>query len=732
MMKKILPALLAGACAFTAAASDPKPRTAVGDPDQRAAAVEAQMTDEERFHFLQTHLPLVIEPGKPTRLIPNVPIAVGRMPAIERLGTPEILETDASLGVVNPLGLREGDVATVLPSSLALAATFDPALSYRAGAMVAAEARAKGFNVLLAPGVNLTRDPRGGRNFEYFGEDPLLSGVLAGDYIRGVQDAGVVATIKHFALNDQETLRRSGDAQIAEAALRESDLLAFEIGIERGQPGAVMCAYNKVNGDYACGNDFLLNRVLKGDWAYKGWVMSDWGAVHDVGFFNAGLDQQSGAEMDKRQWFAEPLKAEFAAGRVSRQRLSDAVRRILRSLYAVGADAAPVKRPIDYEAHAAVARAVAADGIVLLKNDQLLPLTDAKQSILIVGGYAIAGVMSGGGSSQVTPVGGPAAVIPTDVHHLAKLPLGQILVPSSPVQALKAALPSATIAYDAGYDVAVAAARAARADLAIVFASKWETEGRDSGSLSLGGAQNELIAAVAKANPKTVVVLETGNPVLMPWRDEVKAVVEAWYPGQKGGEAIADVLSGAVNPSGRLPITFPASESQNLHGALPGLGEEYGLDFAAADKIIANPEGAEVGYRGYAARGQTPLFAFGHGLSYTRFELGPVQLKVHRNRVAASFSVRNIGAREGKAAPQLYLVKAKGKPVLRLCGFAKLALKPGERRELSVTVDPRLLAGWESQGWRIRPGQYEFALGDSATDLGPAQAVTLADQRLPP
>lgn len=696
------------------------------DAERRAAETEARMTDAERFHLLHSHLPLTIEAGKPSQLIPGVPIVPGFVRGIPRLGIPDIAESDASLGVVNPFELREGDVATALPSSLALAASFDPALAYRAGAMIGGEAKAKGFNVLLAPGVNLTRDPRNGRNFEYLGEDPLLAGVLAGEASRGIQSAGVVATIKHFALNAQETLRMSLDARISEAALRESDLLAFEIGIERGQPGAVMCAYNRVNGPYACGSDFLLNQVLKGDWGYKGWVMSDWGAVHDVGYFNAGLDQHSGAELDRQVWFDGPLQAEYAAGRVGKERLSDAVRRILRSIYAVGADVPAAQKAIDYAADGRVAQDVESAGIVLLKNEGVLPLADAPKSIVVIGGYAVAGVMSGGGSSQVTPVGGPAAIIPNDVHRLVKRPVGQLLVPSSPVAALRAALPSARISFDSGYDIPMAAARAAHADLAVVVATKWQTEGADAGDLTLPGGQDALIAAVAQANPSTVVVLQTGNPVLMPWLDQVQAVLEAWYPGQKGGEAIAAVLSGAVNPSGRLPMSFPATEQQNPRPALPGFGAPEGSPLA-----VDYVEGSDVGYRWFAARGLRPLFAFGHGLGYTRFERGGLRLR-GGDRVTATFTVRNSGARAGAEVAQLYLVGAAGRPLQRLAGFERVMLEPGESRRLTLTVDPRLLADWSDGGWRLRAGDYAFALGASAAELGPPVSVRLAERRLRP
>ena len=337
------------------------------NPDERAARVEAQMTDDERVQLLHGGMPGF--PGKePTNIPADIKPTAGYVKGVSRLGVPDLLETDASLGVVNPLGAREGDVATALPSSLSLAASFDTSLAYRSGAMIGSEARAKGFNMLLAGGVNLTRDWYSGRNFEYLGEDPLLAGILAGESIRGVQSARIMSTVKHFALNSQETQRRTVDGRIGEAALRESDLLAFEIAIERGHPASVMCAYNLVNGAPSCGNRWLLEDVLRGDWGYQGWVMSDWGTTHDVSWFNNGLDQQSGSELDKKVWFDKPLKAELASGGISRERLSQAVRRILRSIYAVDADGPLTETPIDYDAHAAIARETAANGIVLLKN----------------------------------------------------------------------------------------------------------------------------------------------------------------------------------------------------------------------------------------------------------------------------------------------------------------------------------------------------------------------------
>jgi beta-glucosidase len=709
-------ALTAALNAAPAAFASPPP-----DADARAAATEAKMTDAERFSLLHGVMALPTAPQ-------GVPITAGLVRGVPRLGVPDLIETDASLGVANPLQMRRGDVATAMPSGPALAATFNPRLAFAAGAAIGAEARSKGLNVLLGGGVDLARDPRNGRNFEYLGEDPLLAGIMAGQAVAGTQSVGVISTVKHYALNDQETLRDTLDARIAEPALRESDLLAFEIAIETGRPGAVMCGYNRVNGDFACGNDFLLNRVLKADWGYPGWVMSDWGAVHEVGYFARGLDQESASELDRQVWFGGPLAAEVEAGRVSRARVSDAVRRILRSIYAVGADQPTAKAPADYAAHAQVALAVAREGIVLLKNDGVLPLAAGPRSILVVGGRADAGVISGGGSSQVTPSNGAPVIIPYGGDGvLGGMFNRHLFMPSSPLAALRRALPAATITTDNGYEIGAAAAAARRADVVIVFATHWQGEALDAGSLDLPEGQDALIAAVAAANPNTIVVLETGNPASMPWLDKVRGVVEAWYPGQEGGVAIANVLTGAVDPSGRLPMTFPRDLTQTPRPEIPGLGAPAG-----AAVTVDYPEGSDVGYRGLAASGQRPLFPFGFGLSYTTFAQTDLAVSSTGEAISATFTVANTGARAGGDTPQLYLVSAAGRSRLRLAAFEKLELAAGASRRVTVTLDPRLLADWKDGGWEIAGGTYDFALGASAADLGPVVRVTLKARRWRP
>jgi len=694
-------------------------------PEQRAMKVEQALTDAERVQLMHGIMPIAaFFPNSPPPPA-DVPITAGYIPGIERLGIPSLLETDASLGVANPIQLRPGDTATALPSGLAMAATFDETLIGRCGVVIGREARAKGFNVLLGGGVNLTRDPHNGRNFEYLGEDPWLAGSLAGAAIAGVQSQQVLSTVKHFAVNDQETLRTSLDVRLDEASLRESDLLAFEFAIERGQPGAVMCAYNFLNQEPACGSDALLNQVLKRDWRYPGFVMSDWGAVADVSYLTEGLDQESGSQLDNRVWFDRPLEEALSTGRIAHERVRDAVRRILRSIYTIGLDHPTAVPLLDLVAHGELARQAAAEGIVLLRNDGILPLSKELHSILVVGGHADIGVLSGGGSSQVTPNGPSSTILPVGGGGIMGLLARQLYMPSSPLRALRRQLNSTRVEFASGYDRTLAAALAARADVVIVFATKWQMEGVDAGSLELPEGQDALINALADANPNLVVVLETGNPVLMPWLSRTRAVLEAWYPGQEGGLAIADVLTGAINPSGRLPMTFPVEADQLPRATVPGLGEPERTALT-----LAYVEGADVGYRWYVRTGQKPLFAFGHGLSYSRFETDAMTVSTKAGNpmsVSASWRVRNTGSRAGATTSQLYLTSRAGVPVRRLVGFHREELQPGADGKIAVSIPPRLLAHWDiaSHAWVVPPGRYRFALGESAESLGASVEIIL-------
>jgi beta-glucosidase len=756
MTRKALAALLliTSALAAPVGAQSTLPATAAGSnralsAEARAKALVAAMTTEEKLAIVHGYFPPMAKPAQPIAMTPSA----GHIPGIPRLGIPTLRESDASLGVANQVEQRKGDTATALPASIATAATFNPALAYAGGAMIGAEARAKTFNVLLAGGVNLTRDPWNGRNFEYLGEDPLLSGVMAGEHIRGVQSNHIVSTIKHFALNSQETGRTVLDARIDKAALRESDLLAFEIAGEIGAPASVMCAYNKVNGDYACENGWLLNTVLKQDWGYKGFVMSDWGAVHSTEKAAlGGLDQESGQELDDAIHFGKPFEDAVKAGRIPMARVDDMVERILYGVIASGLMDDPVPetpRQIDYAAHADVAQRAAEEGIVLLKNEgDLLPLAKTARRIVLIGGHADVGVLSGGGSSQVRSVGGAPVEIALTKGAAASF-ARMTWHASSPLRAIQALVPQAEVTYVDGTDPKAAAQAAKGADLAIVFGWQWQTEAQDPETMRLPDNQDAVIDAVASANRKTIVVLETGGPVEMPWLAKVPTLLEAWYPGQRGGEAIANVLFGDVAPSGRLPITFPASASQAPRPQPAGLAElhaaearraagdtgNYGMTGGVAPFSVDYPEGAEIGYRWYARTGRKPAFPFGHGLTYTRFAYA--NLKVEDGAaLTVSFDVTNTGARDGAEVPQLY-VQAKGSAGIaawRLAGFDKLALSPGETRRVSMTVDPRVIARFDEGGrkWQLDGGAYALAVGRFAGDAALRGTATLQPQTIKP
>jgi beta-glucosidase len=697
-------------------------------PDERAALLIEQLTLDEMISLVHGPMPALLETPPE-----DAAMGAGYIPGVARLGIPALNETDASLGIANPRQVRKGDGATGLPSGLALASTWDPELAHAAGVMVGSEARDKGFNVLLGGGANLTREPRCGRNFEYLGEDPLLAGVLVGQAIKGAQSNDIVCTLKHFALNDQETCRHVVDARIDEGALRESDLLAFQIAIEIGDPGSVMCAYNRLNGEWAGENDFLLNQVLKNDWGYRGWVMSDWGAVHTTAKAAlAGMDQESGEQLDKQVYFGELLKEAVQQGEVPFERLSNMVHRILRSLIDKGVFDKPAeKRPTDYEANAKVAQAAAEAGVVMLKNDDVLPLKGNLRKIAVIGAHADVGVLSGGGSSQVLPVGGAGLEIKVTMGLSSAF--SQITYhPSAPLAAIRGLTRNTEVVYASGEDHAAAAAIAKDADVAIVFADQWATEAEDLPTLSLPNNQDALIEAVAAANAKTVVVLETGTPVLTPWLDKVSALLQAWYPGTRGGEAITRILFGEVNPSGRLPISFPRDVADLVRPEIPGMifgppieGKTLPTSFPDVQQhkgrfSVEHPEGADVGYRWFAKTGKPTLFPFGFGLSYTAFAYGGLTVEGGET-LTVSLDVTNTGAVAGIDTPQVYalVTGSDGKESQRLIGWSRVALAPGETKRVTISADPRLLANYDANlpGWRIADGKVGVAVGTSAEAL---------------
>ncbi|WUR11660.1 glycoside hydrolase family 3 C-terminal domain-containing protein [[Empedobacter] haloabium] len=691
------------------------------DPDRRAALALQAMTQQEKLNWAYGYFGADHAASKSRKIAAALPFSAGYIPGIARLGLPALFETDAGIGVATQYTTTPRE-RTALPAGIATAATWNRQLAYEGGRMIGAEARASGFNVMLAGGVNLLREPRNGRNFEYAGEDPLHAGLMVAAQVKGIESNHVIATLKHFALNAQETGRFQLDARIDPAAARMSDLLAFQIALEHSDAGSFMCAYNRVNGPYACESPWLLDEVLKRDWGFKGYVMSDWGATHStVPAANAGLDQQSGGEFDKSNYFGAALAEAVENGHVPARRLDDLALRVLRTMFAKGVVDHPVKEggAIDFDAHARVTQADAEEGIVLLKNaDRLLPLRPGMK-IAIVGGHADRGVLAGGGSSLVYPIGGNAVpgLLP------ATWPGPVMYYPSSPLKAMQARAGTGSVTYDDGTEPARAASVAANADVVLVFATQWVGEALDANSLALPDRQDELIAAVAAANPRTAVVLENSGPVLMPWLDRVAGVVEAWYPGTRGGEAIARVLFGEVNPSGRLPATFPQSEQQLPRPRLDG-------DPAQPDRRFAVDyhEGAAVGYKWFDLKGHQPLFPFGYGLSYTSFGYSGLAARVVDGKVRVRFQVANTGQLAGKDVPQLYVapVRARWEAPKRLAGWDKVDLAPGATRDVELTIDPRLFGTirGNAKTWKIAGGAYKVLLARHAGDPRP-QTVTI-------
>jgi beta-glucosidase len=624
-------------------------------PDRRAELLIGHMTLEEKISLLHGGgwRALFGPPGSqpPTRSLGGA----GFIPGIPRLGIPDLQMADAAVGVTR--GARFSRYSTALPSGTSEASSWDLELAHDYGALIGRELRDQGFSMSLGGGINLAREPRNGRLFEYKGEDPILAGKLVGQEMKALQEQGVIGDLKHYAMNDQESGRNFANVKIDKRAMRESDLLAFEIAVKDSGVGAVMCSYNLVNGDFACENSYLLNDALKKDFGFQGFVLSDWGGTHSTTKAAlAGLDM----EMPGDTYFADALEKAVKSGEVPMSRLDDMVHRLLRTEFAVGLfDHPPDRKVVDIFAGIEVAQRVAEQGTVLLKNVQgQLPLRASRlNSIAVIGSHADIAVLSGGGSAQVDPPGGNA-VPPPLPPGASPMPFFEQVVwdPSSPLKAIRAKAANAKVEYNAGIDHGAAAHLAKASDIAIVFVNQPASEGRDAPSLSLPDKQDQLVSAVAAANPHTIVVLETGGPVTMPWIDNVSAVLEAWYPGIRGADAIANILFGDVNPSAKLPLTFARAEADLPHPRLteqpPPAGEADmetpipGVPFRLNTRRfeVDYNEGLKVGYKWYDAESKQPLFPFGYGLSYTSYAYS--DLKVRQGQaVTVTFKVKNTGAR---------------------------------------------------------------------------------------
>ncbi len=711
--------------------------------DQRADLVVKEMTLDEKVQLLHglgwQAIFAAPESGPGTRAI----TALGFIPGVPRLGVPDLQMTDCVEGV-SGAGTK-GRYATALPSAEAMAAAWDPALSYEIGTMIGHEVRAMGFNMSLGSGINMIREPRDGRTFEYKGEDPLLAGTLAGQELKAEKDLHLITDLKHYAVNDQDAGRIVVNSIISKRAMRESDLLAFQIALNDSGAGAVMCSYNRINGTYACENQYTLSEVLKKDFGFKGFVVSDWGGTQSTAKAAlAGLD----IEMPGNDSFGAPLKKAVESGEVPMDRLNDMVHRILRTEFDSGiVDDPPQPESPDVIRGFEVAQKTEERGAVLLKNEgNLLPLSaSAVNTIAVIGGHADAGVMSGGGSSQVSPAGGNAVPPPPEVmkNLLASFMLIEVYHRSAPLKGIEAKAPRAVVKFDSGADPAAAAALARNSQLAIVFAVQHESEGMDLKDLSLPDKQDALIEAVAAANPHTIVVLETGGAVLMPWIDKVAGVVEAWYPGIRGSEAIADLLFGDVNPSGKLPLTFPRNEAdlpRPVHTGppkadadhplpkLPGAPGMIGMAMGIGPWFDVNyDEGLKVGYKWYDAEKKAVLFPFGFGLSYTSFAYSGLTVTPGES-TTVSFTVKNTGKRAGRETAEVYasLPESAGEPPNRLIGWTKVDLSPGESKQVSVPVSKDRLSIFDEalDSWKLPPGEYVIRVGGSSRDLPLQKAIT--------
>jgi beta-glucosidase len=695
--------------------------------EKRAKLVVEQMTLDEKIQLVHGSGWGVLREG--AYVAPGNNGGAGFVPGIPRLHIPDINLADSAVGV--RMAARDSRYATLLPSVLGLAATWDPAAGHLYGDVIGRELRDQGYNMSIGGGVDLMREPRNGRNFEYAGEDPLLAGTEVGNLIAGVQSNRIIGDVKHYALNDQETNRNTVNALLDHRSMRETDLLAFQIAIAIGHPLATMCSYNRIDGDYACENDYTLNKVLKGDFGFRGFVLSDWDGTHStVKAALNGLDQ----EQPSGDFFGPALKQAVEAGTVPMSRLNDMVSRVLYALFASGViDFPPDHRVVNPFLGEKDAQHIAEEGIVLLQDtDHILPLSKGAHSIAVIGSHADVGVLSGGGSAQVDSPGGNA-IDPSE----GASPWGKpIYFPSAPLEFIRDKAPQANIVYNSGDDVNSAAALAAKSGTVVLFLHQWMSEGADSPTLSLPDNQDALVEAVAKANPHTIVVLENGGPVSMPWSSHVAAIVESWYPGIGGGEAIANILFGDVNPSGKLPATFAVRDADLPYPHVPGLtdkttnnGMNAHTDVVAEQEqnptVDYNIQGLKVGYKWFQAEHKTPLFAFGHGLSYTTFAYSALSV----DRGAATFRIQNTGKVAGTDVAQLYatLPTASGEGFRRLVGWQRVSLAPGESKSVTITADPTLLSVFDTatDTWKRLAGQYLFEAGTASDDLPLHTTVTL-------
>lgn len=634
--------------------------------------------------------------------------------AIERLGISSLIMTDGPHGVRTDHGspARMTSSATAFPTGVSIASTWNPELVERVGAALAEETLALGCDVLLGPCVNIVRHPLAGRNFEAYSEDPFVAGKTGTAWVKGLQGKGVGASLKHYACNNQEYERFRGNSVVDERTLREIYLPHFEMVVKEAQPWTVMCAYNRVNGVYASEDYYLLTEILRGEWGFDGAVISDWGANHTtVESIEGGLDLEMPGPA---KYYGGLLVDAVNIYQIEEESVNDAVRRMLRLLVKAGRlDGKPRAGSVNTPEHQALARELAEDAITLLKNEEsLLPLNPGSlKTVAVIGPNAAELQVSGGGSARVEP---PYLVSPMDALR-------------SKLDGTVDVLHARGCGYEEDIDqeqIDEALELAKRADMVLLFAGmpeNFETEGRDRPHMRLPGGQDELIRQAALVNRNIVIVLNCGAPVEMPWIDEVKAVVQMYYPGMEGGNAIANILLGEVNPSGKLTVTYPKKlEDTPAYLNYPGK-----RDVIYGEEIFT-------GYRYYEKKGVEPLFPFGHGLSYTTFEYCEIQgqekVKVGES-VRIDIEIRNTGDRPGKEVVQLYvrdLESSLPRPVKELKGFQKVSLNPGESTTVSFELNERAFAFYhpDKRTWVVEPGAFEIMIGSSSMDIrGKAMVV---------
>jgi beta-glucosidase len=657
----------------------------------RPAQIVAQMTLDQKIQEVHG-----LQDTNDYRVIPGIPT----------LGIPLLNITNGPAGACNGGPGHQGP-ATALPAPIALAATWDVALANQYGVIIGSEAKALANRFVEGPDINIARVPQNGRTFEAFGEDPYLVGQIAVADINGIQSQGVIAESKHYAGNNQETNRATTNDIIDERTLREIYLPAFEATVKQAHVGAVMCAYNQINGSYMCENSLLLNQILKQEWGFTGFVTSDFGATHStVASANAGLD----VEMPSGVYFGSALQAAVQSGQVSTATIDDMLIRRFSTMMRFGVfQNPPGLSPIPSVQHGFTARQIAEAGMVLLQNNGgILPLNASQlHTIAVVGPYAGAAMTGGGGSSHVTP-----------------------FYTVTPVAGIQNRVGSGvTVNYADGSNIAAAVALAQAADVAIVMVGDSETEGTDD-FISLSGTQDQLVQQIAAANPRTVVVLKSGTSILMPWASSAPAILEAWYPGEEDGNAVAAVLFGDVNPSGKLPLTFPVNLSDlptNTTAQYPGVNGNASYS-----------EGVFVGFRYFDQSNITPLFPFGFGLSYTTFSfqnlaISPNNFTFANNpgqTVTVTFSVTNTGAVPGAEVAELYIgipSTVVPQPPKSLRGFQKVMLQPAQTAQAQLVLDKRAFSYWDvaTHAWLVVPGTYQIMVGSSSRDIPLQGTITI-------